>query len=200
MIRTAVIGVGNMGSRYASVLLNGSVNSIELSAMTRIKETCRKQLKAALDKGIPVYENAEELFDAVEKKKLELDAVIISTPHYSHEMIAVRAFQNGLHVLCDKPSGVYSRQARQMEEAAEKSGKVFAMMFNQRTLPLYRKLKEIIDSGRYGRLKRVNWVVTDWYRPEQYYKFASWRATWEKDRSEERRVGKECRSRWSPYH
>lgn len=181
MIRTAVIGVGNMGSRYASVLLNGSVNSIELSAMTRIKETCRKQLKAALDKGIPVYENAEELFDAVEKKKLELDAVIISTPHYSHEMIAVRAFQNGLHVLCDKPSGVYSRQARQMEEAAEKSGKVFAMMFNQRTLPLYRKLKEIIDSGRYGRLKRVNWVVTDWYRPEQYYKSASWRATWEKD-------------------
>ncbi len=112
MIRTAVIGVGNMGSRYASVLLNGSVNSIELSAMTRIKETCRKQLKAALDKGIPVYENAEELFDAVEKKKLELDAVIISTPHYSHEMIVVRAFQNGLHVLCDKPSGVYSRQAR----------------------------------------------------------------------------------------
>ncbi len=68
-----------------------------------------------------------------------------------------------------------------MEEAAEKSGKVFAMMFNQRTLPLYRKLKEIIDSGRYGRLKRVNWVVTDWYRPGQYYKSASWRATWEKD-------------------
>ena len=62
--------------------------------------------------GLPVYESADALFEAVEKGELKLDAVIIATPHYAHEELAVRAFQNGLHVLCDKPSGVYSRQAR----------------------------------------------------------------------------------------
>lgn len=181
MIRTAVIGMGNMGSRYASILHSGSISGLELTAVTRIKETYRNRLNASIEKDIPVYESAEKLFTAVEMKELDLDAVIIATPHYSHEEFAVRAFQDGLHVLCDKPSGVYSRQARRMEETADRSGRVFAMIFNQRTLPLYRKLKEIVGSGKYGCLKRLNWVVTDWYRPEKYYSSSSWRATWEKD-------------------
>ncbi len=181
MIRTAVIGVGNMGSRYASILQNGAVSGMSLSALTRIRGSYRALLQESIDSGIPVYESADSLFDAVERGELQIDAVIIATPHYSHEELAVRAFRNGLHVLCDKPSGVYSRQARLMEEAADSSGRVFSMVFNQRTLPVYKRLKEIVASGRYGALKRVNWVVTDWYRPESYYKSSSWHATWDKD-------------------
>lgn len=181
MRKIAVIGVGNMGSKYASILQAGDISGAELAALTRVKEPYRELLQNSIDSGVPVYESADALFDAVEKKELSLDAVIIATPHFAHEKIAVRAFKNGLHVLCDKPSGVYSRQARVMEEAADKSGKVFSMVFNQRTLPIYIKLKEIVDSGKYGEIKRVNWVVTDWYRPEQYYKSSSWHATWDKD-------------------
>ena len=181
MIRTAVIGVGNMGSRYASILQSGAVRDMELCALTRVKDAYRDLLEPSLSAGVPVYNSAAELFDAVEGGDVSLDAVIIATPHYAHEESAVRAFDNGLHVLCDKPSGVFSRQARQMEEAADKSGKVYSMVFNQRTLPIYRQLKEIVESGKYGALKRVNWVVTDWYRPQQYYTSGSWRATWDKD-------------------
>lgn len=181
MIRTAVIGVGNMGSRYASIIQDGQAKGMELAAITRVRGAYREKLRPSIEKGVPVYESADELFEEVENGKLKLDAVIIATPHYAHEELAVRAFNNGLHVLCDKPSGVYSRQARLMEEAADRSGKVFSMVFNQRTLPVYMKLKEIIFSGRYGTLKRVNWIVTDWYRPEQYYKSSSWHATWDKD-------------------
>ena len=181
MRKIAVIGVGNMGSKYASILQAGDIRDAELAALTRVKEPYRELLQKSIDSGVPIYESEDALFDAVEKKELSLDAVIIATPHFAHEKIAVRAFENGLHVLCDKPSGVYSRQARVMEEAADKSGKVFSMVFNQRTLPIYIKLKEIVDSGKYGDIKRVNWVVTDWYRPEQYYKSSSWHATWDKD-------------------
>ena len=181
MIRTAVIGVGNMGSRYASLLQSRAIEGMELCALTRVKGKVREMLEPSISAGVPVYESADELFEAVEGGVLSLDAVIIATPHYAHEANAVRAFKNGLHVLCDKPSGVYSRQARQMEEAADKSGKVFSMVFNQRTIPMYRKLKELVESGKYGGLKRVNWVVTDWYRPQQYYTSGSWRATWDKD-------------------
>ncbi len=181
MIKIAVIGVGNMGSKYAQILQDGLVEGAQLSALTRVRGAYREILQKSIDGGVPVFESADALFEAVESGSLALDAVIIATPHFAHEAIAVRAFENGLHVLCDKPSGVYSRQARLMEEAADKSGKVFSMVFNQRTLPVYIKLKELVESGRYGALKRVNWGVTDWYRPEQYYKSSSWHATWDKD-------------------
>ncbi len=177
----AVIGVGNMGSKYAALLQEQRIDGMDLSALTRLRSPYKEILKPSTDKGVPVYESADLLFDDLENGKLALDGVIIATPHYSHEKIAVRAFENGLHVLCDKPSGVYSRQARLMEEAALKSGKVFSMVFNQRTSPVYIRLKEILDSGKYGSLKRVNWVITDWYRPDKYYTTSSWHATWKSD-------------------
>lgn len=181
MIKTAVIGVGNMGSKYASLIQDGLIQGMELSAMTRVRGIYREMLLPSIEAGVPVYETADELFRAVENKELSIDAVVIATPHYAHEESAVRAFRNGLHVLCDKPSGVYSRQARNMENEAEKSGKVFSMVFNQRTLPIHMQLHELVNSGKYGALKRLNWVVTDWYRPEQYYTSSSWHATWDKD-------------------
>ena len=181
MIKTAVIGVGNMGSKYASLIQDGLIQGMELSAITRVRGTYREMLLPSIEAGMPVYETADDLFQAVENKELSIDAVVIATPHYAHEELAVRAFRNGLHVLCDKPSGVYSRQARNMESEAAKSGKVFSMVFNQRTLPIHIQLYELVHSGKYGALKRVNWVVTDWYRPEQYYTSSSWHATWDKD-------------------
>ena len=180
-MRTAVIGVGNMGSKYASLIQDGAIRGMELAAITRVRGAYRELLLPAIEAGLPVYETADALFEAVEKGELVLDAVVIATPHYAHEELAVRAFRNGLHVLCDKPSGVYSRQARTMEEEAARSGRVFGLVFNQRTLPIHRQLYELVNSGRYGALKRVNWVVTDWYRPQQYYTSSSWHATWEKD-------------------
>lgn len=190
-IKTGVIGMGNIGSKYASLLAEEEIRELKLEAVTRVRPEHlegKKELKSLLQaETVPVYPSADALFDAVESGELLLDAVIIATPHYAHEKQAVRAFALGLHVLCDKPSGVYSRQARQMEEAcrnaAQKWGKTlsFASIFNQRTNPLYRKMKEIIESGKYGKMKRFHWVVTDWYRPEAYYSGSSWRATWEGD-------------------
>ncbi len=180
-MKIAVIGVGNMGSKYASLIQDGAIRGMELAAITRVRGAYRELLLPAIEAGLPVYETADALFEAVEKGELVLDAVVIATPHYAHEELAVRAFRSGLHVLCDKPSGVYSRQARIMEEEAARSGRVFGLVFNQRTLPIHRQLYELVNSGRYGALKRVNWVVTDWYRPQQYYTSSSWHATWEKD-------------------
>ena len=181
MIKTAVIGVGNMGSKYASIIQDGLIPGMELSAITRVRGEYRERMLPSIETGMPVYESADALFNAVESKELMIDAVVIATPHYAHENAAIRAFNNGLHVLCDKPSGVYSRQARMMENAAEKSGRVFGMIFNQRTFPVYAKLRELVRSGKFGALKRVNWVVTDWYRPEKYYTSSPWRAAWNTD-------------------
>lgn len=186
MIRTAVIGIGNMGSKYASMILDGKIQGLSLAAITRIRSSSSQpaysKLRAlSLDGKLPVFESADTLFEAVENGELKLDAVIITTPHYSHEEISVRAFKNGLHVLCEKPSGVYSRQARNMEVAADSAGKVFSMVFHFRTMPIYTELKKLVASGKYGKLKKMRWLITDWYRPEGYYKTSSWHSTWETD-------------------
>ena len=55
--------------------------------------------------------------------------------------------EGGLHVLCDKPAGVTSSQARRMDEAAKSCGCIYGMIFNQRALAINQKIHEIIESG-----------------------------------------------------
>jgi len=181
MVKLGIIGMGNMGSKYAYMLLEGEVDGAELAAVTRIRPERLEKLTKIIEQNIPIFQSAEELFAAVENGTLSLDAVLIATPHLAHEVQSIRALELGLNVLCDKPSGVFSKQARRMNEVAQGKTQVFSMMFNQRTNPVYQRMKEIVESGQYGALKRVTWVITDWYRPNAYYDTDTWRGTWSAD-------------------
>ena len=179
-MKLAIIGMGIMGCRYAQMISSGLVKGIEISAVTRITPERKEALKDIFAQGTLIFESADELFDAVKVGKVTVDAVLIVTPHLSHAELVVKAMELGLHVLCDKPAGAYSRQARQMiEEAKKHEGLIFGMMFNQRMNPKYQKIREIVRSGIYGKMKRVNWTITDWYRPDGYYAAGAWRGTWE---------------------
>ena len=81
--------------------------------------------------------------------------------------------------MVEKPAGVYTKQVREMNDEAQKHPEVvFGMMFNQRTNCVYRKLRELVKSGKYGEIRRTNWIITNWYRPQCYYDSGEWRATW----------------------
>ena len=108
----------------------------------------------------------------------KVDAIIIATPHYFHPTFAIKGFEAGLHVMSEKPAGVYTRQVRQMNEAAEKSGKVFGVMFNQRARLQHQKLKDLVASGEVGEIKRTIYIITSWFRAQSYYDSGGWRATW----------------------
>ena len=58
------------------------------------------------------------------------------------------------------------------------SGKVFSSMFCVRTDPRFKKIREMVRSGVLGQIKRVNWIKTDWYRPQAYHNSSSWRSSW----------------------
>jgi predicted dehydrogenase len=51
-------------------------------------------------------------------------------------------------------------------------------MYNQRTNPVYQKVKELIESGEVGEIRRIVWTITGWYRTQFYYNSGGWRATW----------------------
>ena len=173
-VRLGIIGVGNMGSGHAANILAGKCPEIELTAVADRREARRQWAKDTLLEGTAIFEEGSDLIQSG-----LCDAVHICTPHYQHPTLAMEAFAAGLHVMCEKPAGVYTKAVREMNEAAEKSGKVFAMMFNQRTNCVYRKMHEMVHSGQLGELKRVNWIITDWYRTQIYYDSGDWRATWE---------------------
>ena len=172
MIKIGIVGIGNMGSNHLANIVKGAVTGMEVRAICDISEE-RKQFAEKNYKDVPFFKNAEEMY-----KSGLINAVVIAVPHYDHPSLAIKAFEAGLDVICEKPAGVYTKQVLEMNEAAEKSGKVFSMMYNQRTNEFFRKIKEMIDRGDLGTIKRVSWIITNWYRPQAYHDSSSWRSNW----------------------
>ena len=172
-IRLGVIGVGNMGRSHCKNIKEGKCPEIELVA---ISDSNPKRIQAMKDDGyenVTYFTSAEEMMDSG-----LIDSVLVAIPHYYHAEYAIMAMKKGLHVMVEKPAGVYTKQAREMNDVAKESDVVFAMMFNQRTNHIYRKAKELVSGGQLGELRRVNWIITNWYRPQVYYDSGDWRATW----------------------
>ena len=172
-VRFGIIGIGNMGSGHCRNLEAGLVPEGKLAAVCDISEERRAWARENLSSDVAVYENTDRFF-----AEAQVDAVIIAVPHYFHPPLAIEALKCGLHVISEKPAGVYTKQVREMNEAAARSDRIFGMMFNQRTNPVYQKVKELMDAGELGEMKRVVWIITDWYRSQSYYNSGGWRATW----------------------
>ncbi len=171
-VRLGIIGVGNMGSSHIKNAIEGKMPEIDITAVADIKPDRLAWAKEQLP-DVKTFDTASALMDSG-----EVDAILIATPHYFHPPLAIEALEKGLHVMSEKPAGVYTKQVREMNAVADKSDKKFAIMFNQRTNCLYRKAHEIVHSGKYGELQRVTWIITDWYRTQTYYNSGGWRATW----------------------
>ena len=173
-IRMGLIGIGVMGSRHASSIFAGDIDGMVLTAVCDIKPGRLAWAEAQFGDKVARFERAEDLIDSG-----LVDAVLVAVPHYLHTDYSIYAFERGLHVICEKPAGVYAAQVEEMNAAAKKSGKVFSLMYNQRTNPYYLKLREMVSSGELGELRRFTWIITNWYRSQSYYDSSDWRATWD---------------------
>lgn len=171
-IRLGIIGFGNIGTAHCRNMMSNKVPEMVLSAVCDTSPE-RRQAFSETYPDIPVFATATELY-----KSGLCDVVLIAVPHYLHPPLAIEAFSYGLNVITEKPAGVFTKQVKEMNEAAKKSGKLFGIMYNQRTNPVYQKLKKMIEDGELGQIKRITWIVTDWYRPQAYHDSSSWRSTW----------------------
>ncbi len=157
-----------MGANHAANILAGKVKGMELTAVADFNEPKRARFP-----GIKGFVTADELIAS----RL-VDAVLIATPHYDHPITGVKALKAGLHVLVEKPLAVHKADGQRLIAAHKNKRLVFATMLNQRTDGFYRKIRELVRGGELGRLRRINWIITTWFRTEAYYKSSSWRATW----------------------
>ena len=171
-VRTGVVGVGNMGTAHATTLYENRIHGMKLAAVCDVAED-RLRYCSEHFQNVPQFRDYHEMI-----RSGLLDALIVAVPHRLHSVIASESLDAGLHTLTEKPEDVMTSRARSLNRHAEDSGKVFAIMFNQRTNAVFQRAREIVQSGQLGELKRSVWVITNWYRTQHYYDSGAWRATW----------------------
>ena len=173
-IRVGIIGLGNQGSVYAGFFNAGLVKHGTLAAVCDVNreklEAQAKKLRLRCEK----FTDYKEMF-----RSGRVDAVIVTTPHYIHPTIVSDALDHGVHVMSDKPAGVYTLQVKEAIRKAEAHPELYCgLMLNQRTHATFRKMKRMIADGEIGEIKRVSWLITDWYRAQSYFDASPWKATW----------------------
>jgi predicted dehydrogenase len=167
-VRLGIIGMGNIGKYHADYLLNRKVARCELVAVC-------DAVTAPLERYRPLrlFADGQQMIQSG-----EVDAVIIATPHFQHTTLGIEALRAGVHAMVEKPISSHKADAERLIAAHQQHPKaVFAGMFQLRTEPRYLKIQKILRE-ELGRMVRVNWINTDWYRTEAYYASSGWRATW----------------------
>lgn len=167
-VRLGIVGIGNMGNAHAQNILAGKIARLELTA---VADTDPERLKRVPQ--VKGFATADEMIASG-----LIDAILVATPHYDHTTIGIKALKAGLHVMIEKPLSVHRADCERLIAAHTNKKQVFAAMFNQRTDHYYIKIRDLIQSGELGEIRRVNWIITNWFRTETYYASGGWRATW----------------------
>lgn len=190
-IRIGIVGMGVQGSLYANILTGTSIpymppikkpEGLVLTAVSSRSEQA-KEFASHLE-GVTYFNSWEAMIDSG-----LCDAIVITVPHSLHHEVAIYALEAGLHVLCEKPADVRASDVEKMIVARDgvnasrgtdtgSAPLALATLFNQRTNPLFRRLKTLIWTGDLGEMRRVNWICNNWWRPDSYYKSNNWRGTW----------------------
>lgn len=172
-VRVGIIGLSAIGTPHCRNFFEGKIFNGVLAAVCDVNQDRLKWAKEEFGDGIGTFTSDEEMM-----KSGLIDAVVVATPHYFHPELVIKSLNNNLHVLSEKPAGVYAKQVREMNEVANKSDKIFSMMFNLRTNPSFYKVRELVKNGAIGDFQRVSWTLTNWFRTQAYFDSAKWRGTW----------------------
>ncbi|OQB40453.1 MAG: Glucose--fructose oxidoreductase precursor [Candidatus Latescibacteria bacterium ADurb.Bin168] len=172
-VKFGVVGLG-MGQHHCKAI--AAANGAELVAVCDIDmERTNKMVQTYGCKGYSSY--AEFL------NHPGMEAVCICVPSGMHADFGIQAIQTGKHLVVEKPPDVKAAKVQALIDAAAARGVKMEQIFQQRTSPLNRRIKDVIDSGRLGKLVGIN-ALLPWYRAQSYYEDVAhgrWKGTWALD-------------------
>lgn len=167
-LRFGIIGIGNIGKVHLKNFVDGKIPNGRLTAV------CSSRMKEEeLPEGVAMFRGIAEMLDSG-----LIDAVIVSTPHPLHREHGEMVLARGLHLMMEKPLASTKLDGERLLAFPRRPGQIFAVMMNLRTHPQIRRIKQLLDEGRIGTVQRVQWTITNWFRPEAYFSLSEWRATW----------------------
>ncbi len=171
VVKLGIVGLNGMGGVHASRILSGLIPRLKITALCDLNEKVLEPYKE--QKDIALFSDSSKMIHSG-----VIDAILIATPHFFHSVIGIEALQAGLHVLVEKPISVHKAEAERLIAARINEEQIFCGMFNLRTEPHYMKIHSMLTKGELGRITRINWITTKWFRSEAYYAAVRWRATW----------------------
>ena len=166
-----IIGTGMISKFHARAI--GDVRGAKLVAC--FNRTPDKADKFAEEFGCQAYHSLEAML-ADDK----VDAVAITTASGAHMEPAIAAAKAGKHVIIEKPLEVTLKRCDQIINACEKHGVKLSTVFQSRFHDSSLKLKQAVDTGRFGTLTLGDAYVK-WWRSQEYYDSGAWRGTWKLD-------------------
>ncbi len=168
MLKIGLLGLGPIGNLHIDNLTSGKVKDCELTCVCDTRKVENEKIA-----HLPFFDKLEDLLE-----KGGVDAVILATPSFTHFELAKKVLEAGKHVLVEKPIALCTQDALELDKLSKKVGKICAVMLNQRTTPLYKRIRELVKSGQVGKIRRVSWNMTNWFRPQIYFDMSPWRGLW----------------------
>lgn len=165
LLRIAVAGAGLMGRSHAQLLSDHA--QTRLSAFV---DPAEHGQALAREFGVPCHASLDELFG-----RDKPDALIIATPNDVHVPQALQALAQGLPVLLEKPVSTTVAQGQLLLDAVQATGARVLVGHHRAHSPIMAKAREVVQSGRLGRLVAVQGSAT-FYKPDRYFADGPWRA------------------------
>lgn len=162
MIRVGLIGYGFMGKMHAQCY--EATGRAGLAAVLDTDENKRREAESKY--GCSSYTDLDAMLSDE-----ELDIIDICAPTYLHEEYVVRAAKAGRHILCEKPMSLTVESCDRMIEAADEAGVSFMIAQVIRFWPEYMAIKEMVDSGKYG---RVLWITCRRFSQTATWSWDNW--------------------------
>lgn len=139
-LKIAIVGFGGMGHYHSQLLRKNHMN--DLYELVGIYDISSAAVDKAKSKGIGVFDSAEQI-----ALSPDVDAVLIATPNDLHKHYACFFAEAGKHIICEKPIGMNSEEAREMYAAADRNAVKLMVNQNRRWDKDYITIKEIINGG-----------------------------------------------------
>jgi predicted dehydrogenase len=170
-LNCAIIGCGRIFSTHADAILKCTDANL-YAVCDSDKERAEKAAKKYQCKAF--YDYKDLLNDKL------IDVVHICTPNYLHAAMAIDAMQHGKHVFTEKPMAITVSEAQKMIEVSEDTGKLLGVCFQNRYNTTSIKVKELLTSGKVGKVLGGRAFMT-WNRDREYYASDAWRGTWDQE-------------------
>lgn len=170
MINFGIVGTGTIGRRYIAYFRHGKVAGARLAAICDTDPACAT---LASELGVPFFHDADAMYGSG-----AVDAVMVTTPARFRAQLVQRAIAHSLGVIADKPVAMHVLEAQGLAPRVAGHARPVAVMFNQRTDPAFRRIKQLLDGAALGRIVRVNWYISHYFRTDAYYRHTPWRGTW----------------------
>jgi myo-inositol 2-dehydrogenase / D-chiro-inositol 1-dehydrogenase len=142
-LRFGFLGLGAMGFSHVNSFAKLCGDKVEIAAICSSNEANIKRAQE-LSPKVKIFKDDSELI------KSPLDAVIVSTPNFSHVRLAQEVLAEGKHLFLEKPCGVTRQECQRLLEVSEKADRILMIGHELRYSPFFQKMKSIVDAGEIG--------------------------------------------------